>query len=123
MLALWARYQVRAVGSATKDIHSSIVCDDGVHSQPTVSGERFAAVAQHPFVDRSPPWTPGRRRIERRQHAAAKLPAHERQSGPAKWQVPGCAAGRAVKGPVDQLEAGWRVIAHGLDLGECPCRS
>ena len=52
MLALWARYQVRAVGSATKDIQSSTVRDDGVPpnpalrataSQPSRSSRSFTA--------------------------------------------------------------------------------
>jgi hypothetical protein len=91
-------------------------------SHPAAPGDSLAAIAHQPLVDRSPPRTTRRRRIERRQHAAAELPAHERQSRPAKWQVPGCAADRTVIGPGDQLEARCRIVTHGLDLIKCPRR-
>jgi UDP:flavonoid glycosyltransferase YjiC (YdhE family) len=51
-----------------------------------------------------------------------RSPAHERQSRPAKWQVPRCAADRTVIGPGSQLETGCRIVTHGLDLTKCPRR-
>ena len=43
MLALCARYQVRARGSATKDIQSGIAADDGAPPRPPLR-----ATASHP---------------------------------------------------------------------------
>ena len=102
MLALWARYHVRAVGSATNG-HPQLDRVRGrrpAHS--AAPGDGLAAVAHQPLVDRSPPRTAGRRRIERRQHAATDLPAHERQCRPAERQVPGCPADRTVISTGDQ---------------------
>jgi hypothetical protein len=95
------------------------VCDEAV---PPIPGDTLAAIAQQTFVDRAPPWAARRRRIHRRQHAAAQLPAHERQSRPAKRQVPRCAADRTVIGPGDQLETGCWIVTDGFDLTECPHR-
>ena len=69
MLALWARYHVRAVGSATNDIHSSIVGDDGAPpnpplrataSQPSRSSRSLTA-RHHGLPGGSHPAAPARR--------------------------------------------------------------
>lgn len=91
-------------------------------SQSPATGDNLAAIGQQPFVHRTPPWTTWRRCIQRRQHAAAELPAHERQSRPAKWQVPRCPADWTVIRPDDQLKAGGRIVTHSFDLIEGPRR-
>jgi hypothetical protein len=55
--------------------------------QPTEERDRFASVPQQSLVDRPPPHTAGRRRVERIEHTAASLPAHERQRCPSERQV------------------------------------
>ena len=78
---------------------------------------RLAAVPQQSFVDRSPPDASGRLRVERLQHSAPDLPAHEREGRPAERQVPRSATDRSVVGPRHQCKPRCRIVAYGADLG------
>ena len=78
--------------------------------------DRLASVAQQPLVDRPPPRAARRRRVERIEHAAARLPAHERQRRPPERQVPRRAARRPAEHPRHQREARRGIVAHGRDL-------
>ena len=116
MLALWARYQVRPVGRAMNASQSRTAGDDGAPASPPSERDGLAAVAQQPLVDRPPPRAAGRRRVERGEHPAARLPAHERQRRPPERQVSRRAARRPVVGPGEQREPRRRIVAHGRDL-------
>ena len=90
--------------------------------QPAEERDRLAAVAQQSLVDRPPPRAAGRRRVERIEHAAARLPAHERQRRPAERQVSRRAARRAVVHPRHQRETRRRIVARGATWPR-PCRA
>ena len=116
MLALCARYQLRPVGLAPNSSQKRTACDDGSPTNPprsaTVSHPSRSSrslIARHHTL-------PGRRRVERIEHAPARLPAHERQRRPSKRQVSRCAAGRPVEHPRHQCKASRRIVTHGRHL-------
>jgi hypothetical protein len=78
--------------------------------------DRLESVPQQALVDSPPPRAAGRRRIERIEHAAARLPAHERQRRPPERQVSGRAARRPPEHLRHQRQARRRIVAHGRDL-------
>ena len=84
--------------------------------RPAEQRDRLASVPQQPLVDRPPPRAAGRRRVERIEHAAARLPAHERQRRPPEREVSRCAARRPAEHPRHQREPRRRIVAHGRDL-------
>ncbi len=94
-----------------------------IPAQSAAARHRFAAIPKQSLVHPTPPWTPRRRRIHRRQHAPAELPAHERHGRAAEWQVLRCPAERTVVRPGDQFEPSGRVVAYRLDLIQGPRRS
>jgi hypothetical protein len=116
MLALCARYQFRRVGLALNPSQSRTACDDGSPANPPSSADRFASVPQQSLVYRPPPHAAGRRRVERIEHTAAGLSAHERQRRPSERQVSRCAARRPVEHPRHQCQTRRRIVAHGRDL-------
>ena len=87
-----------------------------VAGQPTEERDGFASVPQQSLVDRPPPHAAGRRRVERIEHAAARLPTHERQRRPPERQVPGCAPRGPMKHSRHQGETRGRIVAHGHNL-------
>jgi hypothetical protein len=91
--------------------------------QPAEQRDRLASVAQQPLVDRPPPDAAGRRRVERIQQTAARLPAHERQRRAPERQMARCAARRPAEHPRHQRDTRRRIVAHGRDLrlGERAC--
>jgi hypothetical protein len=85
--------------------------------QPAEERNGLASVAQQPLVDRPPPHAARRRCVERIEHAAARLPAHERQRGAPERKVSRRSARRPAEHPGHQGEARCRIVAHGRDLG------
>ncbi len=123
MLAVWARYQVRAVGSATKDIHSSTVGEDGSPPSPPLR----ATASQPSQSSRS--FTP-------RHHglpggvasigaSTPRLSCHRMNDMAARrnGRCCGAPAERTVVRPGDQFEPSGRVVAYRLDLIQGPRRS
>ena len=105
--------------------YASVGDDFFIAGQPTEERDRFASVPQQSLVDRPPPHAAGRRRVERIEHTAARLPAHERQRRPPERQVSRCAARRPVEHPRHQRKTRRRIVAHSRNLrpsqGERAC--
>ena len=80
-------------------------------------GDRLAAVPQQPFVDRTPPEAAGWGGVERIEHAAVRLPAHEGQCRPSERQMPRGAPRRPVVGARGQRETRRGIVARGRNLG------
>jgi hypothetical protein len=76
----------------------------------------FASVPQQSLVHRPPPHAAGRGGIERIEHSAVHLPAHERQRRPSERQVVRGPAGRPVIRPREQGKARHGIVARGRDL-------
>ena len=129
MVALWARYQVRAhdarvVGAVP--VPPRRVCDElqpelyrprrRLSGQAADEFDGFASVSQQSLVDRPPPHAAGRRGVERIEHTATRLPVHERERRPPERQVLRGAAGRPVVCPHDQGNARRRIVARRRDL-------
>src|SRR2546425_10561384 len=79
-------------------------------------GDRFASIPQQALVDLPPPSAAGDRRVERIEHAAALLPAHEGERRAPKRQMTGGAARWPVVCPGDQPKTPPRIVPDGGDL-------
>ena len=117
---------VRAVPGAPRRVRAEVEPEPHglrrrLAGQAPEQRDGFASVPQQPLVHRAPPHAARRCRVERVEHAALRLPAHERQRRPPERQVSRRAARRPAKQPLQQREARGRIVADGRHLQLGPC--